>query len=110
MRVDVYDQYSNIYSDNKNNNALTEVILFYKETLDTSRYTLVHPASGFTVTHGTDLTQEQANNLVTQLYVDSLSQGTKIDEKLIKLNEGYAEVIIYFADGKVLNRVIYAVA
>jgi hypothetical protein len=108
MRVEVYDQYSNIYSDNQNNNALTEVFLLYKETLDTSRYTLIHPSSGGTVTHGKDLAQEQAYDLVTQLYVDSLLQGVKVDEKIINLNQGYAEIVIYFDNGRVLNRVIYA--
>lgn len=108
MKVDIYDQYSNIYADAQNNGALTEVILHYRETLDTSRYTLVHSSSASTITKGQNLTKEQAADLVTNLYVESQTLGTRYDDKLLNLNNGYAELVIHFDDGKVLNRVIYA--
>jgi len=108
MKVDIYDQYSNIYADAQNNDTLTEVILHYRDVLDTSRYTLVHSSSAITKTVGENLTKEQAADLVTNLYVESQALGAKYDDKLLNLNNGYAELIVYFDDGKVLNRVIYA--
>lgn len=109
MKVEIYDQYVRVYSDNQNNNKLTEVPLFFGEVLDLSRYTLVHNSDASTVVMGSNLSNEEANKLVTELYIESLALGVKVDEKIINLNEGYAEMVITFNDGKVLNRVIHVV-
>lgn len=108
-KVEIYDQYSPVYSDSENNNELTTVYTKYDEALDTIRYTLVHPSSGFTTTEGTNLSDQDANALVESLYNSSKTFGTEYTDKSIKLEKGYAEIIIKLEDGKHLNRVIYTV-
>lgn len=108
-KVEIYDQYSNIYADSQNNGALGTVQLAYNEPLDTSRYTLVHAGSGFTTIEATDLTESEATSVVSNLYDVSKVTGTSYVDKLVQLDKGYAELVINFADGKKLNRVIYTV-
>lgn len=106
-KVEIYDQYSNIYADSENNGALGTVQLAYNEPLDTSRYTLVHAGSGFTTVEATDLTENEAATVVENLYNIAKATGVSYTDKIIQLDKGYAEVVINFADGKRLNRVIY---
>jgi len=105
MNVETYDQYRTIYYD-KVLNKLTELNLALGEPLDLSRYSIQYEGIGTTITNGSTLSREQAINLVTDLYVESQTLGEKYDDKLLKLNEGYDELIIYFNDGRVLSRVI----
>jgi hypothetical protein len=108
MKVEIYDQYSNIYSDNQTNELVTLNIQHHRgETLDTSRYTLVHPAVGVTTVEATDLTTQEAIQAVESLYNVAKVSGTSYEDKLVKLDKGYAELVINFSDGKRLNRVIY---
>ena len=108
MRVEIYDQYSDIYLDNQTNELTPLNIQWHRgETLDTSRYTLVHAASGFTAVEATDLTLQEAKTVVENLYNVAKATGTSYTDKLVKLDESYAEVVITFSDGKRLNRVIY---
>jgi len=108
MKVEIYDQYSNVYQDNQTNQLTTLDIQWHKgETLDTSRYTLIHSASASTVTQATDLTPEEAITAVESLYNVAKVSGVSYTNKLLRLNEGYAELVINFSDGKRLNRVIY---
>lgn len=104
-KVEIYDQYSAVYSDPAQNGALVSPILGRFDTLDPN-LTLVHAGSGFTTTQGSDLDDQQAFDLVASLYEESKLLGTYAD-KIVKLNEGYAELKIEFPDGKKLNRVIY---
>lgn len=106
MKVKIYDQYKDIYYDNVLN-KLTTVHTTVGQPVDDSRYVLVHAGIGTTVVEGTNLTPEQAYNLVTDLYVESQALGQSFDDKLINLNIGYAEMVIYFDDGRILNRVIF---
>lgn len=108
-KVEIYDQYSPVYSDSQNNNELTTVHVGYNETLDTNRYTLVHPSSGFTTVEATDLSEFEALSVVENLYEVAKATGVSYTDKIIKLEQGYAELVINFADGKRLNRVIYTV-
>lgn len=108
-KVEIYDQYSNIYADALNNGDLGMVELGFGELLDTSRYTLVHAGSGFTTVEATNLTETQAFSVVENLYNGSKTMGSSCTNKIVKLEQGYAEVVITFADGKRLNRVIYTV-
>lgn len=108
-KVEIYDQYSNVYADAQNNGELGMVELGYNIPLDTSRYTLVHAGSGFTTVEATDLTEVEALNVVQGLYDISKVTGVAYTDKIIKLDQGYAELVINFADGKRLNRVIYTV-
>lgn len=108
-KVQIYDQYSPIYADAENNNELTTVYVGYMESLDTNRYTLVHPSSGFTTVEATDLTEAEAKNVVESLYNIAKVSGISCADKIVNLDNNYAEVVITFADGKKLNRVIYAV-
>lgn len=84
-KVYFYDQYSRVLDENG---------------------TLLHPSSGFTLVKGEQLDDNQANTLVEQLYNDSKTLGTYTD-KLVKLNEGYAELVIEFPDKRRLTRCIY---
>jgi hypothetical protein len=104
-KVEIYDQYSAVYSDPSQNGALVSPVLGRFDTLDPN-LTLVHASSGITDLKGSDLTDEQALTLVESLYEESKLLATYTD-KIIKLNEGYAELKIEFPDGKKLNRVIY---
>jgi hypothetical protein len=85
-QVEIYDQYSNVY--------------------DTDGVTLLHASNGSTSVEGSFDTQQEANEFVETLYHDSKTLGSYTD-KIIKLDEGYAELVIVFADKKRLNRVIY---
>ena len=104
--VEIYDQYLNVYLDDQTNN-LSLLNLNYNEELDNSRYTLVHHSSGFTLTKGENLNLNQAINLVSSIYLESQTLGESYEDLKINLNDGYAELLISFEDGKKLNRVIY---
>lgn len=105
-KVEIYDQYSPVFSDPNQNNALVTPVLGRFDTLDPN-LTLVHPSSGFSVVKAAGLTESAAIQLVNDLYEEAKTAGTSYTDKIIKLNEGYAELKIEFADGKKLNRVIY---
>jgi hypothetical protein len=108
MKVEIYDQYKNVYLDNVTNEfAMPAVRWEIGEKIDTSRYTLVHQSSGFTTVQATDLTPEEALQAVESLYNVSKLSGISYTDKIIKLDEGYAELTINFSDGKRLNRVIF---
>lgn len=108
MKVEIYDQYANIYLDNQTNELTPVEVQWHRgETLDTNRYTLVHAASGMTTVQATDLTPEEAITAVESLYNVAKISGVSYTDKILKLDEGYAELIITFSDGKKLNRVIY---
>jgi len=68
--------------------------------------TLMHQCTGYTTVHGEGLTQNQAINLVEDLYNESKTLGDYIN-KIIKLDEGYAELKIQLDNTRTLNRVIY---
>lgn len=102
--VEIYDQYSDVYLDTQTNNL---IVLNYNQEIDKSRYTLVHPSSGFTVIKGEKLDLNQAINLVESIYLESQNLGESYEDFNINLKEGYAELLIFFNDGKKLNRVIY---
>ena len=108
-KVEIYDQYSPVYSDAQNNNELTTVYVGYMETLDTNRYTLVHASSGFTSIEATDLTDAEARTVVESLYNVAKATGVSCTDKIVNLDQNYAEVVITFADGKRLNRVIHTI-
>jgi len=108
MNVEIYDQYRTIYFDNILN-KLVELNLALGEPLDQSRYSIFYEGIGSTVVKGTELSKEEACNLVTELYLESQSSCEKYDDKIIKLNEGYAELIMFLKDGRILSRVIYTV-
>ena len=82
MKVEIYDQYSNVYSDALNNGKFTMLNLGYKEVLDEDRYTLVHASTGFSKVVGDNLSKEDAINLVTSLYLESKNLGKSCDDKL----------------------------
>lgn len=106
-KVEIYDQYRNVYADTLNNNELVCLSLNYKETVDTSRYTLVHQSSGFSTIEAEDLTETEAVIAVANLYNTAKVTGVSCTDKLVKLDEAYAEVLITFSDGRRLCRVIY---
>jgi len=106
MKVEIYDQYKDIYLDNTTN-KLTEVSTVVGQPIDTERYKLVHSGVGSTTVISEDITMEEACDLVTTVYLESRTLGISYDDKLLKLNEGYAELMINFEDGRILNRVIY---
>lgn len=108
MNVEVYDQYRVIYFDNVLN-KLAELNLDVGESLDQTRYSVFFEGLGSTSVKGTGLTKEEAYNLVTELYLESQSSCEKYDDKIIKLNEGYAEILMFLRDGRILSRVIYTV-
>lgn len=107
MKIKIYDQYRTIYSDNQDNGKLVELNLPVGVGVDTTRYTLVHLGIGESYNVEECNSFEEACNSVTNLYVEAKNLGVNYDDKLLKLNEGYAELIIYFSDGKILNRVIF---
>ena len=82
-----------------------EIYNEYKELLD-DQGTVIYPASGFVTVVQDDLNEGSALNLVAELYEEAKALGNYTD-KIIKLNEGYAELNIIFSDGRELNRVIY---
>jgi hypothetical protein len=88
LNVEIYDQYSDVYAADGT--------------------TLLHASEGTTSLQNTVATQAEANILVSGLYDASKALGTHTD-KIIKLDEGYAELKIVFADGRSLNRVIYTI-
>jgi len=86
MKVLVYDQYSAVHDENGK---------------------ILHLSSGSTNTVSENLSQEEAINKVKEIYEESKKLGSYLD-KLVKLDKGYAEIVIIFADKKKLNRVIYS--
>jgi hypothetical protein len=109
MKIKIYDQYRTIYSDNQNNGKLVELDLPVGVNVDTSRYTITHLGIGETYVVEECNSFEEACNSVTNLYLEAKNIGINYDDKLLKFNEGYAELIIYFNDGRILNRVIFTV-
>jgi hypothetical protein len=87
MKVEIYDQYSQILNEDN---------------------TELHPSVGSTSSHGEFTALADAANKVAELYEESKTLGLYTD-KIVKLNEGYAELTIEFPDKKKLNRVIYVV-
>lgn len=85
MKVLIYDQYATVNDENGK---------------------ILHLSSGSTKVEAENLSDEQAKLKVSELYEHSKSLGSYAD-KLIKLENGYAELTIIFADKKKLNRVIY---
>ena len=106
-KVEIYDQYNAVYSVS-GSDQLQTVNLMPGEALKPT-LTLVHPNSGFVTVEGTNLTDEEAQNLVISLYEYSKTIGSSYSDKIINLENSYAELQIEFADGKKLNRVIYTV-
>jgi len=107
MNIEYYDQYTNIYLDNQTNELTPVEVQWHRgETIDTNRYTLVHSASAMVNVQAADLTPEEAIIAVQNFYNISKLLGDSYTDKLIKLDEGYAELVINFSDGKRLNRVI----
>jgi ribulose-5-phosphate 4-epimerase/fuculose-1-phosphate aldolase len=86
-KIQIYDQYSPVF--------------------DADGETLLHPSSGYTIHVNTVATQEEANAIVTELYEEAKSLSSTYTDKIVRLNEGYAELLIDFPDLKRLNKVIY---
>jgi len=105
FNVEVYDSYPPIYSDNTDG-KLKVVYLKHREEIDSSRYTLVYPCSSSSVIYENNLDLEGAYSFAFSLYEDSKNLGISYEDKLIKLEEGYAELRINLADNKVIHRVI----
>ena len=89
-KIQVYDQFSPVY--------------------EADGETLLHPSSGYTLHIDTVATQEEANAIVTNLYEEAKLLSPTYTDKIIKLNEGYAELLIDFPDLRRLNKVIYTTA
>lgn len=106
-KVEIYDQYNPVYL-NESTGFNVEVSLMPGQTLD-SNLTLIHPSSGFTIVKAENLDSVDAINYVNTLYQQTKTLGDTYQDKIIKLDEGYAEIKVFFADGKSLNRVIYTV-
>lgn len=68
--------------------------------------TLIHECTGYTTTEASNISKSQALSLVENLYKNSKNMGNYTD-KIIKLDQGYAELKIDLLDGRSLNRVIY---
>jgi len=86
MQVEIYDQFLRVENEDG---------------------TLLHANSGSAYIAGEFNSQEEANKFVTSEYKKSKLLGQSDKDKIIKLNEGYAELLITFADKKELNRVIW---
>lgn len=86
-KVEIYDQYKNVY--------------------DNDGATLLHSSSGLTILEAEGLSEAEAFSKVEELYNLSKTIGVSYEDKLIKLESGYAELVITFDDKRVLNRVIY---
>jgi len=78
------------------------------EIYDNYTSTIVTECTGFTTVQGTNLTDADAKVMVEFLYNEAKSLGPYVD-KIIKLDQGYAELKIDLPAGKSLNRVIYTV-
>lgn len=104
-QIEIYDSYPPVYRDNTDN-ELKVVYTKHREILDTTRYTLVHPSSGASEFFESEDIIE-AYSFVATLYEDSKNLGNSYIDRLIKPEDGYAELVIHFNDGKILNRVIY---
>lgn len=87
LRVEIYDQYQAVEDNNG---------------------TVLHPSSGFTVDRGAVSNLSEAKSLITNIYEESKQLGNYTDV-LVNLNEPYAELLINFSDGRILNRVIYPI-
>ena len=88
MKVEIYDQYKDVYA--------------------ADGVTLLHKSEGSTTGHGEFITPAEVTAKVTELYNESKTLGETFDIS-VDLSKGYAELIIKFADGKTLQRVIYTV-
>ena len=106
-KVEIYDQFSAVYS-NEETNQLTTLSLMPGETIK-STLTLVHPSSGYVTIEGVNLTELDARDLVINLYESSKLLGSGYTDKIIDIENNYAELRIDFSDGRILNRVIYTV-
>jgi len=105
-KVEIYDSYPPIYNDNTDG-ELKIVYLKHREILDEARYTLVFPCSGTSIIYENNLDNEAAYSFVIALYEDSKNLGISYEDKLIRLEEGYAELTIKLEDGRVIHRVIF---
>lgn len=76
------------------------------EIYDNYTSTLATECTGIVTVQESNLSETDAIVVVQALYESSKTLGVYID-KIIKLNEGYAELKINLPDGKFLNRVIY---
>jgi len=107
-RVEIYDQYSNVYANANNGGALEAYHVMPNETLP-NYLTLVHSSESSVTVEASGLDNIDAINFVNTLYQQSKGLGSSYDDKLIKLDEGYAELRVFFPDGRQMNRVIYTV-
>ena len=108
-KVEIYDQYADIFADNENNNQL--VTSFERDFEDEdvlTRYTLVHSGSGIATTEGENLTQAQANELVENLYNASTTIGISYQNNSVDFERGYASLKIQLTDGNRLVRIIHS--
>jgi hypothetical protein len=78
------------------------------EIYDNYTSTVVTECTGFTTVQGTNLSEADANAMVVTLYNEAKNLGTYTD-KIIKLDQGYAELKIDLPPNKSLNRVIYTI-
>lgn len=109
-KVEIYDQYADIYADTENNNEL--ITSFERDFNDENvltRYTLIHLGIGTSTIEASNLTETEANELVETLYNASKTLGISYQDKSINLTGGYASLGINFADGKQLVRVIHTI-
>lgn len=95
-----------VHLDNQTNELVVLQNLRFDLPQD-PRYTLMYGNSSTEVVVDSNLSLEDANNLVTSTYEESKSLGASYADKRINLDEGYAELTITYPDGKRLNRVIY---
>jgi len=105
-KIEVYDSYPNIYSDNVDG-ELKAIYLKHREILDETRYTLVYPGSGVTEVYESNLDDTSAFSFVNTLYEESKNLGISYEDKLIRLEDGYAELVIKLEDGRLIHRVIF---
>ena len=104
-RVEIYDQFSPVYL-----NPLTNERVVGDPPYGVERdpnLTLEHPSVGTTTVEATDLTEAEALSVVSNLYEIAKAEGASYTDRIVKLDTGYAEVAIEYADGRHLNRVIY---
>lgn len=90
-KVEIYDQYKAIYSDPED---LTS---------------LIHSPTASTMIVQEELSNQEAVDLVTSLYESSKTLGESYSDVNLNLPNAYAELRVYFSDGRVLTRVIHAI-
>jgi hypothetical protein len=78
------------------------------EIYDNYTSTIMEQCTGFMVVKGTNLSEQDAKIMVESLYNESKELGNYTD-KLVNLEQSYAELNIDLPDGRNLNRVIYTV-